>query len=489
MKYSQTGYPGLTAQDQAGSTTTDKAVYVLLSHGMNGHGAYLPSGQRLAANVTNTSEQENCDCDSTAADATPDHIFVSGTYTETAGDITNRFDDLVTLAVREQVRDRYDETGATPPDHWGCQPTFVRFDGETANDLIGSALASGDINGDGIKDIVLAGPADHGANWSSIYVVYGKSMGWTSPINVGTLNGSNGFRIDGLFGAGWFFGGATAAADVNGDGRDDVIIGHAIYDRVYVVFGAASPGPATFDLASLNGANGFFLHDNNDLGYWGAFSPHFGASVAARDVNGDGAADLLIGAWATNIGGFPVNEGSATLVMGLTGVGAAACLDGSAPPCPASYTVDATFVNGTRAVRFKGYGGNQWFGSSTAIADVNNDGNQDFLIGAMNGTQVKVIYGVGGAWPWWGASFDLSTIDDTTNGFTLSTGSLGPVESLDAGVDINKDGFKDIVLPTGAGGLTTVVFGGAGPPMPGAPFDVTTVDGTTGFTITDGGGA
>ncbi len=83
----------------------------------------------------------------------------------------------------------------------------------------------------------------------------------TFSINLSSLNGSNGFRLDGA-GSGV----VSNAGDVNGDGFDDVIVGapnaynNGYYSgSSYVVFGKTSGFNANMDLSSLDGSNGFRL--------------------------------------------------------------------------------------------------------------------------------------------------------------------------------------------------------------------------------------
>jgi hypothetical protein len=125
-----------------------------------------------------------------------------------------------------------------------------RLDGATERDESGSAVAAaGDINGDGIDDLIVgAYRADpNGLTYAgSSYVVFGRTGGFDAAVNLSTLDGSNGFRLDGV--AAYDYSGlaVSAAGDINGDGIDDLIIGAYGADpngvsnagSSYVVFGA-----------------------------------------------------------------------------------------------------------------------------------------------------------------------------------------------------------------------------------------------------------
>ena len=105
----------------------------------------------------------------------------------------------------------------------------------------GTGVSAGDVNGDGIDDIII-GARDYDAgflsNTGGAYVVFGPSTGGTN-VDLSTLNGTNGFVIEGHI-AGERAGSTVASAgDVNGDGYDDIMVGR------YVVFGQVSGFAAT----------------------------------------------------------------------------------------------------------------------------------------------------------------------------------------------------------------------------------------------------
>ena len=114
-------------------------------------------------------------------------------------------------------------------------------------------------------------------------------------MNLSSLTGSSGFVLNGEQAFDYNGSSVAGAGDVNGDGIADLVIGapdaNSDAGNSYVVFGRGGIGSGgNFTLSSLNGTNGFVLTGemSNDLS---------GSSVAsAGDVNGDGIADLVIGA-------------------------------------------------------------------------------------------------------------------------------------------------------------------------------------------------
>lgn len=92
----------ITVNDAAGSAITSRAVVALISHGKNGHGAYLPSGSVLSSDSTNTDELENCDCTNSGAAAAFDSIIVMRPPSADASDLTNSYDDISRYSTRSQ---------------------------------------------------------------------------------------------------------------------------------------------------------------------------------------------------------------------------------------------------------------------------------------------------------------------------------------------------------------------------------------------------
>ena len=109
-----------------------------------------------------------------------------------------------------------------------------------------SVSAAGDINGDGLADLIVgAWSADpNGSNSGSSYVVFGQSTPFAATLALSSLNGSNGFRLDGAAASNRSDRSVSAAGDINGDGLGDLIVGAFHADpngsdsgSSYVVFG------------------------------------------------------------------------------------------------------------------------------------------------------------------------------------------------------------------------------------------------------------
>src|SRR3954469_1484232 len=159
-----------------------------------------------------------------------------------------------------------------------------RMAGSQGGQLGFAVDGAGDINGDGLDDVIVGDP---NGGTGHAYVVFGTRV--PADVNVDAL-GTQGFAIaieDGDVGFS-----VAGVGDMNEDGRDDVAVAEGDDGSAWVVFGDASTAPV--DLAAL-GARGFRIEP---LG-----KPDDGLETvaAAGDVNGDGRPDLLLGASGEDI--------------------------------------------------------------------------------------------------------------------------------------------------------------------------------------------
>ncbi|MDH4385125.1 MAG: M10 family metallopeptidase C-terminal domain-containing protein [Caulobacter sp.] len=338
--------------------------------------------------------------------------------------------------------------------------------------------SAGDINGDGFADVFVSnyGASPNGLSSGAGYLVYGKSGGFSADVDLTALNGTDGFQLAGVAAGNQTGYSCDSAGDINGDGLDDMIIGanfaspNGTYSGAsYVVFGKASSFGASFDLSTLNGTNGFKLSGVN-------VRDEAGLSVsAAGDINGDGFADIFVGAPLADPNGD--KSGQAYVVFGKAGGFAA--------------NLDLSTLNGTNGFTLSGGAQNDSSGRRVNNAgDVNGDGFDDMVIsGGGNGMNAPAYLVFGKATPF-AANLNLAAMT-ATDGFRI-TGIGNNTTPISSAGDVNGDGFDDILIGNLGGsangayaGIAYVIYGKATSAMGGfgASIDVSTLNGTNGFIL------
>ncbi|GAB5438262.1 beta strand repeat-containing protein [Falsiruegeria mediterranea] len=342
------------------------------------------------------------------------------------------------------------------------------IEGVNVADTAGRAVSyAGDVNGDGIDDLIIgAESADPGGdkNAGESYVVFGSAAGFGATLPLSSLNGSNGFAIQGFHSYDRVGVDVSSAGDVNGDGFDDLIIGTFLGSRPttsesYVVFGSASAFEPTLLTSSLNGSNGFMIQGVDQV------RANATSVSSAGDVNGDGIDDLIIGESFVSFGD-QYYAGESYVVFGSTAGFAA--------------TLPLSTLDGSNGFAIPGANGSDNVGRSVSSAgDVNGDGIDDLIIGASGESYV-----VFGSTAGFAATLPVSSLDGS-NGFAIQ----GSSSSVSSAGDINGDGIDDLIIgatgasPGGIGnaGEIYVVFGSTSGFA--ATLPVSSLDGSNGFVI------
>ncbi|MEG3639147.1 cadherin domain-containing protein [Magnetococcus sp. PR-3] len=339
--------------------------------------------------------------------------------------------------------------------------------GRHSNDTLGKDVTGlGDINGDGYDDILvgarLAEDDSSNGKEGEAYVIYGQSGSFGSSIDFQTAsdyNGSGahgvtGFEISGSSNYDYLGRAVAGVGDMNGDGYDDMLItapgGNGFENGVtdggeaYIIYGKSDPFSDFFVDDIVDGTlDGFVI--------WGRDgSDELGDSVSvAGDVNGDGFADLIIGASLAN--GQATDDGEAYLLFGsATGV---------------DINLDTTTLDGSNGFEINGENAGDDLGISVSGGgDINGDGYDDIIVGAPDNDaggsdagSAYLLYGKASGF----TNLDLNTALDGSNGSRIvgeSAGdSLGDVVAMVG--DVNGDGYDDIMVNNHGDNEALLIFG------------------------------
>lgn len=343
---------------------------------------------------------------------------------------------------------------------------FITISGADSGDLIGTSVATGDINGDGINDLIVGAMGDDGFqngrfNSGAVYVILG-STNFNPPRDLSTITGTPppgvivfcGAQANGRTGI-W-----VDSGDINGDGIDDIVMGgdqlgsptrqHA--GGACVVMGSPNL-PQVVDLAAV--PPGVEM----PIIFGARAEEHWGAAVHVGDINDDGIKDVVIGGSIFRDSGSYVTPQDQ--VSGHNDRGAS--FGGTRIRCGETYVIYGQTnwprftdlsnppANATRVI---GANSGDLLGSQIHSADLNGDGRRDLIIGALQALApdnrgrtggVHIVYGQPGIE---GATIDFA--DPSASGFQTST--IYGVNNIDCAgdsvrsFDINRDGKSDLFI-------------------------------------------
>jgi hypothetical protein len=256
-----------------------------------------------------------------------------------------------------------------------------------------------DVNGDGKPDMLAAG-----CNFKDCF---------TGVVTVRTGNGDGTFAGGTyVFGTGGMFPSSPAVADLNGDGKRDLVVancGNGCQTGIGTVGVLLGNGDATFQTAVTYGTGGVGAH-----------------AVRIADVNGDGKPDLVVANSCASSASCPIGPGSVGVLLG---------------------NGDGTFQTAVS------YGSGGYGAESVAVADVNGDGKLDVVVANFCGNTSCSLPGTVGV---------MLGNGDGTFQPVVPYSSGGPALDAIAVADVNRDGKRDIVVTASNNDVLVLLGNGDG---------------------------
>ncbi len=283
-----------------------------------------------------------------------------------------------------------------------------------ANTETGHGSDIADVNGDGVDDAIIGAYEDTAGGYASgtVYIEYG-------PLSAGTytLRDEADARLIGEYASAYAGRYVRAGQDLDGDGIGDILavapyasVSGPYSGTAYIIYGGVT---GDFDLASADG-----------MLYGEAPSDYAGEELAMGDVDGDGLADVVVGAYDT----ANRNAGAAYVVYG-----------------PASGTMDLASAD----IVLRGDDPSQQVGLGLAVADLDEDGAGELLVGGIGDSTGG--RNAGAAWLFFGPGSGTLSLSDADAIFVGESADDQVGESVAFG-DLDADGDLEIVLGAPAEG-------------------------------------
>ena len=328
------------------------------------------------------------------------------------------------------------------------------------SDLWGFSLAAADFDDDGYDDLAVGAPFEDGGleeNAGAVTVLFGSGEGLvTEGAQVWTQESTD---VPDASDRGDQFGFATAAGDLNGDGRADLAVGVHREDLTtarnagaVVTLTGAADGLSAAGSGRWTQARG--VADAPERG------DGFGTTITSADLDGDGFGDLAIGSPSEDVAA-QVDAGLVNVLYGSAG--------GPSPMRDDAFTQDSPGMDDAAEA-------GDGFGGTLAAGDLNGDGRSDLVAGAFledvshfgDVGGVNVLMGTtGGAAP-----ATTSYWDQDTPGVPGTAGTADAFGKALAIGDLDGNGYADLAVaaryddeagPAASGAVDVLYGSSAGP--------------------------